>query len=91
MAPARPALRVEAVEDDAFWEAYVRELDPQQACELLGIEHFPHYLAAATNLALLAQHLRGKYGSSVKIKDALIAELKKGPHPPSGSENTAYW
>ncbi len=91
MAPARPARRVEHVEDDAFLEAYVRELDPQQACELLGIQHFPHYLAAAANLALLAQHLRGKYGSSVKIKDALIAELKKGPYPPSGSEETDYW
>lgn len=90
MAPARLARRVE-VEDDAFWEAYVRELDPRQACELLGIEHFPHYLAAAANLALLAQHLQAKYGPGVKIKDALISELKKGPYPPSGSENTTWW
>lgn len=69
----------------------MRELGPQQACELLSIEHCPHYLAAAANLALLAQHLRGKYGPSVKINDALVVELEKGPHPLSGSENTAYW
>jgi hypothetical protein len=91
MTPARPARRVDHVADDAFWEAYVRELDPQQACELLGIEHFPHYLAAAANLALLAQHLQAKYGAGVKIKDALISELKKGPYPPSGSKNTTWW
>ena len=88
MAPARP---VRLVDDDAYWEAFVRELDPQRACELLGIQHFPHYLAAAANLALLAQHLQARYGPGVKIKDALIMELKKGPYPPSGSEDTAYW
>ncbi len=90
MAPAT-AQPAQSAKADAYWEAYVRELDPQQACELLGIEHFPHYLAAAANLLLLAQHLQAKYGPGVKVKEALIAELKKGPYPPSHSEDTTWW
>ena len=90
MAPAAPARRVE-FDEDAYWEAFVAELDPRQACELLGIQHFPHYLAAAANFLLLAQHLRAKHDPKVSVRQALIAELKKGPYPPSGSEETDYW
>ena len=79
------------VVDRAYWEAFVKELDPQKACELLGIQHFPHYLASAANLALLVQHLQAKHGPDVKVRDALIAELQNGPYPPSGSEDTDYW
>ncbi|MFZ5587631.1 MAG: hypothetical protein ACOZHQ_17055 [Thermodesulfobacteriota bacterium] len=77
--------------EQASWEDYVRRLTPQEACELLGVEHFPHWLASAANLLLLAQHLAARHGPDVRIRDALIAELKEGPHPPSGSENTTWW
>jgi hypothetical protein len=77
--------------EQASWEDYVRGLTPQEACELLGVEHFPHWLASAANLLLLAQHLAARHGPDVTIRAALIAELKEGPHPPSGSEHTAWW
>ncbi len=74
-----------------LWEEFVDQLDPRTACELLGIEHFPHWLASAANLLILAEHLAAKYGPGVTVRQALIAELKAGPHPPSGSENTDWW
>lgn len=74
-----------------LWEEFVEQLDPRTACELLGIEHFPHYLASAANLLILAEHLAAKYGTSMTVRQALVAELKAGPHPPSGSENTQWW
>lgn len=77
--------------EQASWEDYVRGLTPQEACELLGVQHFPHWLASAANMLLLVQHLSTRHGPNMTIREALIAELKQGPYPPSGSENTAWW
>lgn len=77
--------------DRAFWEAWVAQADPQQACEAIGLQHFPHPLASAANMLLLAQHLAGLYGPDVPVREAMVRELMKGPHPPSNSESTAYW
>jgi hypothetical protein len=74
-----------------LWEDFVEHLDPQSACELVGLEHFPHWLASAANMLLLAQYLAARHGPGLTIRQALTAELKAGPHPPSGSENTAWW
>lgn len=77
--------------DRAFWAAWVAQADPQQACEAIGLQHFPHSLASAANMLLLAQHLAGIYGPDVPVREALIQELMRGPHPPSGSKDTAWW
>lgn len=80
-----------AVMSPALWEQMVDELDSQTACELLGILHFPHWLAAAANFHLLAEYLGGRHGPHVTVRQALVAELKAGPRPPSGSQETDWW
>lgn len=74
-----------------LWEEFIEHLDPQSACELVGLEHFPHWLASAANMLLLAQHLAARHGPGLTIRQALVAELRAGPHPPSGSEDSAWW
>lgn len=73
-----------------LWEEFIEHLDPQSACELLGIEHFPHWLASAANMLLLAQHLAARHPGRT-VRQALAAELKAGPHPPSRSQETDWW
>ncbi len=73
------------------WEDFVDHLNPRAACELLGLEHFPHWLASAANMLILAEYLGQKYGPEVTVRQALVAELKAGPRPPSGSEETDWW
>jgi hypothetical protein len=80
-----------AVMSPALWEEFLDQLDPQSACELLGILHFPHWLASAANFLLLAQYLGEKYGPGVSVRQALAAELKSGPRAPSHSEETDWW
>ena len=65
------------------------ELDPQLVCKLLGIDHFPHWLASAANMLLLALALKER-GYTCTVREAIQQELFKCPTP-AESEKSQWW
>lgn len=75
----------------AAFREFVADMNPREACELPGIQHFAHWLASAANMLIPARYLHEKHDGEMTVREALAAELALGPREPGGSEDTDYW
>lgn len=72
------------------WDSFLDTLDPQSACRLCGVDHFPHWLASSANWQLLIQYLSAKYPEDMPIRQALCLAIKER-RPDPKSEEAAWW
>lgn len=77
-------------EGHAAWNRFLAGLDPREACRLCGIDHFPHWLAAAPNWHYLAQYLGERFNHEILVRDALISAIKER-RPDPKSEGADWW
>lgn len=80
----------DTLEGRRTWHEFLRSLDPQSACRLCGIDHFPHWLAAAPNWEYLVKHLAERYPRTITVKEALVKAIKERRADPR-SEERAWW
>lgn len=73
----------------AAWDDFLQTLDPQTACRLCGIDHFPHWLAAAANFKLLSEYL-GQRFPDLPVREALAAVIRER-RPDPKSEKARWW
>lgn len=71
------------------WNEYLSSLDPQTACRLCGIDHFPCWLASAANFKLLTDYLGTRY-PDMGVREALVSALRERAPDPH-SENAGWW
>lgn len=76
--------------NEEAWAGFLNTLDPQTACRLCGIDHFPHWLASAPNWQYLAEYLHNTYPEDMPIKEALARAIQKR-RPDPKSEESEWW
>lgn len=72
------------------WHSFLDTLDPQIACRLCGVDHFPHWLASSANWQLLIEYLAKSYPDGMPVRQALCLAIKER-RPDPKSENAAWW
>jgi hypothetical protein len=72
------------------WDSFLDTLDPQTACRLCGVEHFPHWLASSANWTLLIEYLSAKYPDDMPVREALCSAIKER-RPDPRSEESSWW
>lgn len=72
------------------WDSFLGTLNPQSACRLCGLDHFPHWLASSANWKLLIEYLSAKYPEDTPMRQALCLAIKER-RPDPRSEETAWW
>lgn len=75
---------------ESEWAGFLQTLDPQTACRLCGIDHFPHWLASAPNWQYLIEYLENKYPAEMPIREALAMAIKER-RPDPKSEESEWW
>lgn len=72
------------------WHSFLDTLDPQSACRLCGVDHFPHWLASSANWKLLIEYLSAKYPEDMPVRQALCLAIKER-RPDPRSEEAGWW
>jgi hypothetical protein len=72
------------------WNSFLDTLDPQTACRLCGVDHFPHWLASSANWQLLIEYLSKHYPDEMPVRQALCLAIQERKPDPK-SEQAAWW
>lgn len=80
----------ETADQKKKWHQFLGKLDPQAACRLCGVDHFPHWLASAPNWRYLIEYLTRTSPADMPVREALVQAIKRR-RPDPKSEESGWW